>query len=206
MGGSDMSGTDSSKIKMAFLLEHLSEQIIKTVFDFFPNFPREVDGVRKYQGFMLVGEAGEVDGEESLSKAQFGRLADAEKTFQVLMRKRAGKIAAGVSTSFEARNAGNDVPDDEKTWGGWSDDEGISGLPELADHVWLVTLQRFAGKLSREEYEMRVSISWPGIQDSIDQFGVTESQFLYFVDQVREMTEAVTRIDNWEELFGLVAQ
>ena len=206
MGGSEVSGENVSKFKMAFLLNHLHEKVIETVFDFFPNFPREADGVRKYQGFMLVSEAGEVGGEESFTKTQFGQLADAKKTFQVLMRKRAGKMLAGVSTSFEARNAGLEVPDDEKVWGGWSMDEGISGLPELADHVWLVTLQYYSNKLTREQYEARVSLDWPGILESMIQFCVSKDDFFYFDDQVREMTEAVTRLHDWEKFFGQMAQ
>ena len=38
------------------------------------------------------------------------------------------------------------------------------------------------------------------------QFCVSKDDFFYFDDQVREMTEAVTRLHDWEKFFGQMAQ
>lgn len=197
-----MTDTATQAAKMDFLLETLAPTIIKTIFDHFPRFPREVNGVKKYDGFMYVREVSET----SFPRCLYGaRLRDDNATFSTLMRKRAGMLSAGAVTSLEVREVGEGVEPGKEVYGGWAGDDGLSGLPELADHVWLAVCQFHAGKLTRDEYDNRISTRWQPIRDTCREYGVTLEEFLNFVDFAFEQARKVTISEPWRAQFPQVS-
>ncbi|MDC1205437.1 hypothetical protein N8083_01155 [Candidatus Pacebacteria bacterium] len=170
---------------MASLLYEVTPTIHACVDSFYPCAPSKgADGNPKYKGFFYRNQA--VTG--TVYDVIFGTVHGGSLRSRETVGNKINLIVAeGVETSIEKRN-----PEaDPMLWGGAGvcslglgcdgEIDGLTGAPELINHLTLCCAQYHSGRITQEDYSRRTDLGYPGILEAIkfaQNYGIDEGGYM----------------------------
>lgn len=136
---------------------------------------KDADGNTKYTGILFYHE----DADGVVTELQISDLINYEASLNTVQNKILCMKKKGVRTSIEGRDPGHVPP----FWGGaatFADGSyaGITGGTELQDYLLLLAAAAHSQLIPWEVYDALTALGYPGIRDSIDQFGLTPGGYM----------------------------
>jgi len=117
------------------------------------------NSVKKYQAFMVTHVPA---GTDFVCARMFGDLPDRDKSFMTVVKK----LNALEQNSYAW--ASIELRDPPRIWGGAvrnrvRESWGLTGLPELADHIVMTKTLYYCGEMSRSRHDRLLDSNYPGI-------------------------------------------